>query len=134
SEIGRLNSRGIINATQAYSFTDEAPVAGNNMYRIRQVDNDGTYTFSSVVAASFSATEVGRVLPNPTDGTLQIRLAVPSETSLTVSVLDLAGRKIKELSGITAGSVFSVVDLKPGVYLLRYSDGGAMVTQRFVRK
>lgn len=134
TSIGRLVSVGDGATAQAYTFADNNPAAGRNIYRIVQVDNDGTESLSEVVSVTFDGAALGGIVPNPTDGLLQIRLSTASEMPLDVTVMDLAGRKVKELTGIEAGVSFSVADLRPGVYLVRYADGAEMVTRRIVRR
>lgn len=134
SAIGRLVSLGDNPEAQAYYFADNYPVSGRNIYRIRQVDNDGSASLSDVVSVSFDDESAGGVVPNPTDGVIQIRLSAAADTPLEVKVMNLAGRKIMEFSNVTPGSNFSVADLLPGVYLVSYTDGNRTVSRRFVRR
>ncbi len=134
SALGRLESSRAEAGEQSYLYEDQAPVAGENMYRIRQVDADGGFTFSNVVSATFSGESFTGVMPNPTDGSLQIRTSGDQTTTFTVTVLDLSGRKLMEHRGITSGVRFSIANLDPGVYLVQYADGKELVTRRVVRR
>lgn len=60
------------NTIQAYQFTDLNIPAGKNFYRIKQVDKDGKYSFSSVAFVTVSANGYSWILlPNPaTDFTM----------------------------------------------------------------
>ncbi|MEL7162631.1 MAG: hypothetical protein AAFN92_17875, partial [Bacteroidota bacterium] len=49
STIGTVAATGNSTTTQAYTFTDEEPFNGQNDYRLRIVDTDGTETFSDVL-------------------------------------------------------------------------------------
>lgn len=49
--IGQLPARGTTDSRQVYTFSDDWPDAGTTYYRLRQVDHDGTATYSNVVTA-----------------------------------------------------------------------------------
>ncbi|RAK02313.1 hypothetical protein LX87_00433 [Larkinella arboricola] len=53
--IGRVSSKGFSERLQTYGFSDPAPLKGTNYYRLRQVDRDGTYAYSKIVAVSYDA-------------------------------------------------------------------------------
>jgi hypothetical protein len=74
---GAGNSNHIIN----YFETDYSPLAGTSYYRLRQVDFDGTETFSemkTIKTYDVLATEMN-LYPNPTDGAFHIVLANSGE-------------------------------------------------------
>jgi hypothetical protein len=43
--------------TGAYSFIDPSPLGGRNYYRIKQVDHDETYMYSTAVSATLQNQE-----------------------------------------------------------------------------
>lgn len=90
------------NTTQAYQFTDLNIPAGKNFYRIRQVDKDGKYSFSSVAFVTVSANGYSWILlPNPaTDFTMVQFYNTASRVEL--SIADANGRV---LSAYTIPSV-----------------------------
>jgi hypothetical protein len=47
--IGRVAGKGTTSQTNSYSFTDHAPLAMINYYRLKQVDIDNRYKYSAVV-------------------------------------------------------------------------------------
>jgi trimeric autotransporter adhesin len=56
-----------------YEFTDESPLRGLGVYRLRQMDNDGKETLSKVI--SIATTDKGKglkVYPNPVSNTLTV--------------------------------------------------------------
>src|SRR5690606_19785098 len=50
-----------------YSFTDDDPAQGTNYYRLRQIDLDGTYTYSPLVVAEGMG-QTGKVMPDGLGG------------------------------------------------------------------
>ncbi len=91
-------------AANAYTFTDNAPVA-TNYYRLKMTDIDGTAAYSSVkkitnaVAASIS------VYPNPVVNTVNIRLG-EEEGTWAYAVTTIDGKTLK--AGSIAGSQASL--------------------------
>ncbi len=130
--VGRVAAAGFSSEINNYVFTDEQPVAGSNTYRIRQADRDGAFSYSDLVTVDFGGVSSGALAPNPTNGELYLRLRTTAATPFTVTVLDLQGREVKRINGVSEGRPFSVADLAKGVYLLRYADGGEMISRRFV--
>ena len=63
-------------ATSAYNWIDVNAVTGNNYYRIRNIDRDGSYAFSKVVTVNMGNTQGEiAVYPNPvTEGVINVQL------------------------------------------------------------
>jgi hypothetical protein len=102
----------------AYFAYDEAPLSGTAYYRIRQVDLDGTFTFSSIQQVDIN-TEAFTIFPNPASGWLNVRH--PTETDVIYSIETLAGTQVRGPLKSNDGRV-SLQGLKAGVYLLRAGD------------
>ncbi len=52
SAIGMVDGHGTSSLTHHYSLKDEGPLKGVNYYRLKQVDVDGNYSYSEVIAIS----------------------------------------------------------------------------------
>ena len=68
SKIGSLNAKGneLVNK---YSWLDSAPFPGNNLYRIKAINWDGTAQYSQVVLVHTGVVQTGiKVYPNPASG------------------------------------------------------------------
>src|SRR5688572_15426252 len=95
-----------------YSYTHDRPdVNGINYYRIKQVDTDGDFTYSATRSVNMSDEPSVRVLPNPADDFIEIRL---NEVNCTAKLFDLSGKQLKakmlsnavgrmELTGLATG-------------------------------
>ncbi len=111
-----------------YQFVDDSPLEGTNLYRLRQVDIDGTATFYGPVAANFIAAGLG-IYPNPTSGELRLRGSL--ENVQRVSLMTSDGRHLRDLSLNTAA--IRVDDLRSGLYLLRVENKEGTEVLRFVK-
>jgi len=101
------------------------PAAGENFYRLRQVDLDGTETLSEVRVVDVSAALSLSVYPNPTAAQLRIK----GFAGGSVQVLDAQGRMVLERE-LSAHAALNVSALPAGAYLLRA--GGDVV--RWVKR
>ncbi|HEV7780686.1 MAG TPA: T9SS type A sorting domain-containing protein [Chitinophagaceae bacterium] len=68
TKIGEANARNIPGIL-VYEFNDSNPFNGNNFYRLRMIDKDGTYKFSAIVKVRLGNTiETVHIFPNPFNG------------------------------------------------------------------
>lgn len=112
-----------------YLYTDAAAPTEVTYYRLRQVDQDGTATYSPVqaVAGGEAAALPLSLYPNPAATNALVHL-IGTDPAGTVRLLDAEGRLVRELP---AGSTsLSLVGLPAGPYLVR---SGAATTHLVVQ-
>ena len=99
TQIGKIDGHGTTAEKQSYNFTDHNATSGTYYYRLRQVDFDGTSTYSDVVEVEFIPTEysLGQNYPNPFNPSTKVKFAVPVESKVTVTLYNMLGQKVKEL-------------------------------------
>ena len=100
-----------------YQLIDGSPNKGANYYRIKEVDNDGTSTFSKVISVEIvdSRHEIV-VVPNPTRDVAILK----GNKIASIQVIDNIGRAVKFISLKDATNpTLSVSSLPSGVYHLR---------------
>ena len=114
SDIGTVNAVGI--GANNYQFTDNAPVNGVNYYRLKSIDNNGSFTYSKVVSVSLLTNNQLSVFPNPTTD----KITVNGNHIASVQVVDNMGRiTIAQTYKDVTNPVLSVSGLPVGVYHLR---------------
>ncbi len=125
---GFVEGAGTTSEARAYAFRVEDLAPGRYRFRLRQIDFDGAFTFGPEVAVA--VTTPGRfflseVYPNPLNPQARFTLAVPRTQSVSASVYDLAGRRVRTLfDGVMAADeartfVVDGAGLPSGVYVLR---------------
>ncbi len=122
-ETGRVTAVGFSAEETAYTFVDTDPGPTDPvLYRLRQVDFDGTYAYSAIVAVSLPVATTLSLYPNPTSRLLYVSGELPSRD---YRIVDVRGRVV--LSGrLPAGERALIVlpeVLGAGVYFLQF--GGA---------
>ncbi len=116
-----------------YSFTDAAPPAGENYYRLKQIDIDGGYEYRLVVVDISSGKGSLAVYPNPVaDGKLTLKLSEPEVQS--VDVFSITGIRMK-VGKLQSDHTLDVGTLPAGMYFIRLTGrNGSIVTKSFVVK
>jgi hypothetical protein len=91
--IGMVSAAGNSKITQIYSFTDEQPYSGENLYRLKMMDLDGSYTYSKIISirvddlnAALKPTGIERLFPNPANSNLQVIFNVSEKNPQTYSL------------------------------------------------
>lgn len=77
-----------------------------------------------------------QVFPNPAFDTWNMRLSVPSESPVHITISDMTGRILKRLR-LDAGMVeaaISITDLPSGVYCYRLLDGNRLESGTFIKE
>ena len=121
--IGEVAAQGTSTAAVAYSYRDReaAQVAGLVYYRLRQVDQDGTATYSPVRTVAFKqAAPAFAVYPNPAQAATTLALTRVPAGTFHLIVVDALGRTVRQLEA-TGGTTqpLDLGDLATGTYLVR---------------
>jgi hypothetical protein len=138
SVIGTLQDaygNGQLAVSAAYTFTDVNPSKGDDYYRIRQVDKDGSYTWSAILRLS---------LNNPSTALHLQTNPVTDEATLVnndllliqrMQVMDISGRVLLDQAVYSNNSLLKINTrrLGPGYYLLSVRSGTDHRTMRFVK-
>jgi hypothetical protein len=119
-----------------YTYVD--PTASSTVYyRIKNVDNDGKYKYSSVARITNGKLEIVlKAFPQPVMSMLTVQHPVVKQSGLiTVSTAD--GRIVKTIRP-SAGSMQTGVDMslfQKGLYMVRFDDGdGNAETMKIVKQ
>jgi len=132
--IGIVKSIGESSALHRYGFTDSSSLKGAAYYRLKMVDRDGTFAFSSVRTLQFvQALEQIVLYPNPAKNILKIQSPILDALKhKKISITDLNGynysRSIK-----WDGDDLSIEKLKNGIYIMTISgESGETLQSKFV--
>ncbi|MEL5996504.1 T9SS type A sorting domain-containing protein [Hymenobacter segetis] len=126
--VGSVKGQGTSSNAHEYAFLDGHPLAGLSYYRLRQVDTDGTSTFSPVATVQMRG-EVA-VYPNPSTGTVSLPATMGA---VRYRVLNALGQAV--LSGQATGSdQLDLHTLAKGSYFLELTGAGGSTIQRLMRE
>ncbi len=130
------------NSTLNYNYNDVRPLAGNNYYRLKQVDKDGKTSLSNVVLLSSKVADItlSSVYPNPATRALNLVITSPRVEKVTIIVTDLTGKVlIQRATQLVIGDnqeFFSVQQLAAGTYFIKAvcANGCETAVQRFIKQ
>jgi len=98
--IGFVKGHGNSNSPKQYSFVDSNPGNGKVEYRLKQIDNDGSFKYSKTIELSLSVPAKFALMqnyPNPFNPTTTIKYEIPKSSYVTLKVYDILGNVVKEL-------------------------------------
>ncbi|MCF8260650.1 MAG: T9SS type A sorting domain-containing protein [Melioribacteraceae bacterium] len=130
-KIGFVSGFGTTNSSKSYSFTDASPAAGQNYYRLKQIDFDGKYEYSNVVEIDFTLPaefELSQNYPNPFNPETTIEYSVPFESFVNLTVYNSLGEVVKILvNGMQSTGKYNIpfkaIDYSSGFYFAKLTSG-----------
>jgi hypothetical protein len=137
TQLATVAGHGTTAAPRAYAYTDlkvGARASGTVYYRLRQVDHDGSASYSPVRAVAFLGTKALSVYPNPTTGPATLDLSALPAGSYQVTVVDASGRQVQS-TALAGGQKHPLLvsGLARGTYLVVVRGNGAKMSLRLVR-
>ena len=129
--IGTVEAKGAKGINE-YSF-ESAALKATSYYRLKMIDNNGSYSYSSIVVLKANSSSILSVFPNPAVNS--ITLSHPKAVNATISILAINGKKVSQTSiaeGATLSSI-NVSNLPKGTYNVAFSNNGIVTTAQFVK-
>ncbi len=134
---------------QHYEFVDVTATAGTWLYRLKQIDLDGTVHFTDPIqvdvltgvaelsAPTVSEFSLAQNYPNPFNPSTTITFAIPKAVHVKLEVYDLLGERVASLvdEERTAGyhsSTFVANTLATGLYFYRLQAGDFIATKKLM--
>jgi hypothetical protein len=120
------------NEKLSYSFTDKAPNAGLEYYRLRETTHDGKVSYSTVIALTMASDKAIDVYPNPASDNVHI-------TGLTAGdmlrVLDISGKIILTQTASGNSAAINLSKLPANLYMVQVlSKGSVVYTTKLTKK
>lgn len=138
TKIGFVEGAGTTTEPLTYSFTDGITSAGKVEYRLKQIDFDGTYSYSSAVSVEIDATpeefSLQQNYPNPFNPETTIKFELPYTSFVNLSIYNLIGEKVATLVNEQLEQGVHFINFKgnnlaSGLYVYRLSAGEVSFTK-----
>jgi hypothetical protein len=121
-----------------YEYTDDLSAANGSIfyYRLKMLDLDGKFSYSSIVMVKKEAKKINGIALNPNpiiSGATTVRFTAEQSTGVEIRIVDVSGKILLQQSaransGNNSIPIHNLEKLKPGLYILQViNDGEASV-------
>jgi len=137
--IGFVEGHGNSNSPKQYNFNDtNVGQSGEYYYRLKQIDNDGTFEYSNVITVNVGVPDkffLSQNYPNPFNPETRIDYTLPEQQNVSLKVYNTLGALVQELLNEVkpAGSysvTFDASNLPSGIYIYRIQTESSAVNKK----
>jgi uncharacterized protein (TIGR02145 family) len=138
--IGSVKAAVLSNSPKQYSYTDKNLQSGKYLYRLKMIDNDGTYEYSKVIEAEVAVPnkyELNQNYPNPFNPSTVISYSLPMATIVKLIVYNSIGQTVQLLENgyKNAGTytiTFDASELTNGIYFYKIEAGKFIQVKKMI--
>jgi hypothetical protein len=121
----------ISNLQSDYSFEQANIPSGNIYYRIKQIDEDGSYIYSRIILLNNNNQQTKYVVfPNPANNTIKVIAPYGVSGNCTIELFDATGRKLFQTEMNSSAIEINTSNYPNGSYLLRIDHKDNISTQK----
>ncbi len=128
---GHGNSSSVVN----YSYIDDKVMTGVNYYRLKQIDFDGRFDFSTIESVNFGNL-LFNITPTITKDIIRITLDEKFNSSVKIEIFDVIGQRlmVSNISVKSTSKEINIADFATGYYLIKFSNEDISITQRIMKE
>ncbi|MDR3668124.1 MAG: T9SS type A sorting domain-containing protein [Ignavibacteriaceae bacterium] len=138
--VGSVKASVLSNSPKQYSFTDKNLQSGSYQYRLKMIDNNGTFENSKVLDALVAVPknfELSQNFPNPFNPSTVIRYSLPIESNVIIRFYNSLGQCIREVNEGKKQTGyydlnFNSAGLTSGIYFYRIQAGSFVATKKMM--
>jgi FlgD Ig-like domain len=144
NKIGFVAGSGNSNSTKNYSYTD-SPNSATVSYRLKQINNDGSFTYSDVLTVTLNSDNTAKLMnnyPNPFNPSTSIKFYIPNNSDVTIKIYDILGREVTTLINKQSEAGYHIVywngidrngnSVASGTYICRMQAGNFLQTKKLM--
>ncbi len=143
SELGFVKGGGTNNSSIRYSFIDNnISTSGVYLYRLKQIDLDGSYKFSKTIDVAVKKPEsfsLEQNYPNPFNPSTTIRYSIPQAGNVRIELYNMLGENIavlvnekKEAGSYKIQLSAESFHLASGVYIYKMRSGKYSIARKLM--
>lgn len=136
--IGTVEGAGNSNAFIEYNYLDENPANEINYYRLKMLDIDGEFAYSSIIVIRSEQILLNAIAlnsSNPSTGELNLSVVASTDGQAMFQIVDITGKKVFQKSMHLNSGINSIMlypqFLAAGTYILQFSKNDQFETIKF---
>lgn len=143
SDAGLVFAFGNTTTNKSYTLKDDVSTVQSGViyYRIRTVDNDGKFEFSSVrvIRISKQAENAINIVTYPNPASTQLNITLPSgwqNKKVMIELFNANGQVAKRIENFSSSQTetINIGNLQPGFYIVRAICDGATAQQKIIKQ
>lgn len=133
TRIGSMKSAGNSANIRRYEFTDETAPTGLLLYRLRQVDIDGRFSYSKIVQIRNTAQSEAKIGPNPTGGAITLQIPAEWKSNVEWRLYNTQGHLLEQRTKMGSGNyTLDLSKRSAGTYQLTLWRNGELVQKEWI--
>ena len=123
TDIGFVAGNGNSSLVHNYNYTDIDVLSGSNYYRLKQIDLDGRFTYSSIIKLDY-AKFAWTILGNPVGSNSMVQVQIDKTSEVIIEVVSMNGSVIRTINkGKISAGTYSIPlhlgQVSSGIYVVR---------------
>lgn len=134
-DIGTVKGSGNSSVQIEYSFTDNNPLFGANLYRLKQTDYNGAFEYSDIVSVNYNGISfepVVKIHPNPVNEKAFIYIE-SLYNNASVQLINASGALLKSFVVVGTQTEIDMSEYVGGVYSLRIVCDGKVIVKKIIK-
>lgn len=135
NKVGTAAAAGNSSSARQYRFIHPSPVSGKNYYRIKQIDSDGRFTYSSIIVLKNSDTRSSLIIaPNPVQAEVILYFNEPGRK--TIQLFNMKGALLytEKINVTNSRHAINMVNMASGIYLLHVNTVKGNETYKIIKQ
>ena len=129
--IGIVAAKGSVSNVQSLQYNfQHKNFAQNNFYRLKMIDNNGAYQYSSVIPVSITKSRSLQVFPNPAKDYINIQFDKPVNTFIEITIIDATGKQLLQEKFATDKYQLNIKKFASGLYTLQVREAGIVIARK----
>lgn len=138
--VGSVDGEGTTTEIQNYSFTDQDMASGTYAYRLKQIDFDGSFSYSNEIEIDVNGVTTFALeqnYPNPFNPSTTINYQLPESGNVTIKIYDVLGNEVASLvnqfkeAGYHSVN-FNASEFASGVYVYKIQAGNFISAKKMI--